>query len=262
MNTFLLVLGRYSTGFLRIILGAAVLSFGLSGVTHAATAEQRCQKKKLTALGKRNLCLNSELSRAAVGGVPEPAKCADRFNKAMANADKAAAKKGTSCRWLELGDGTVRDLNTGLQWEMKTDDGSIHDKNNLYTWSSGSTGKPDGSAFVDFLGALNAGEAPSGGVITGCFAGECDWRLPTIDELAAIVDTSAPGCSSGASCTTIPGDNPTVSSGDIAPLQYWSSTTNFGVPSVARVVGFDTGFPGGSVHKIDTRAVRAVRGGF
>ena len=93
MNTFLLVLGRYSTGFLRIILGAAVLSFGLSGVTHAATAEQRCQKKKLTALGKRNLCLNSELSRAAVGGVPEPAKCADRFNKAMANADKAAADR-------------------------------------------------------------------------------------------------------------------------------------------------------------------------
>ena len=38
---------------------------------------------------------------------------------------------------------------------MKTDDGSIHDKDDTYWWSTGSPWKPDGGAFVDFLGTLN-----------------------------------------------------------------------------------------------------------
>lgn len=41
-----------------------------------------------------------------------------------------------ACRWLENGDGTATDLNTGLQWELKTDDGSIHDKDDTYKWAA------------------------------------------------------------------------------------------------------------------------------
>lgn len=244
----------------RAALCGLILTLALSGVAFAATAEDRCQKKKLTALGKRGLCLDVELSKAIFGKTPDPKKCTSKFSTAVANADKAAEKKGASCRWLELGDGTALDLNTGLQWELKTDDDSIHDKDNAYTWSTGSPWKPDGEVFLDFVATLNAGEAQAGGLITGCFAGACDWRVPTIDELTGIVDTNAPGCGSGASCTTIPGDNPTTGSGSTSSQTYWSSTTNLGVPGVGRVVEFSSGFPGGSKHKSDSAPVRAVRG--
>jgi hypothetical protein len=40
-------------------------------------------------------------------------------------------------RFVDNGDGTVTDTRTGLMWEQKTDDGSIHDKDNVYTWSTG-----------------------------------------------------------------------------------------------------------------------------
>jgi len=33
----------------------------------------------------------------------------------------------------------VRDNVTGLIWENKTDDGTIHDKNNQYTWYDSSS---------------------------------------------------------------------------------------------------------------------------
>ena len=238
-----------------------VLSLPLVNPAFAATAEERCEKKKLLALGKRTLCLDQEISREVLGKTPDFARCAERFDKAIADADKAAAKKGTSCRWLEPGDGTAVDLNTGLQWEMKTDDGSVHDKDNLYTWSSSAAGKPDGEVFADFLGSLNAGQAPAGGVVAGCFADACDWRIPTIRELRGIVDDDVPGCWEGSSCTSIPGDNPVAEPDSTISLTYWTSITNFGVPEVARVVDFFNGFPGGSVHKVDSRPVRAVRGG-
>jgi hypothetical protein len=48
------------------------------------------------------------------------------------------------------GDGTATDYDTGLQWEQKTDDGSVHDKDNTYSWSP-TLGPPDGTAFTAFL---------------------------------------------------------------------------------------------------------------
>ena len=61
----------------------------------------------------------------------------------------------------------VRDKETGLVWEVKTTDGSIHDKERTFSW---------GDANEVFLGELNSS-------ILGGFS---DWRLPTTDELRTI----------------------------------------------------------------------------
>ena len=70
-------------------------------------------------------------------------------------------------RFVDNGDGTVTDRETGLQWEQKVtgSDGpnlaDPHDVDNEYTWSEGGDfTAPDGTAFTDFLVKLNGG--PSG----------------------------------------------------------------------------------------------------
>jgi hypothetical protein len=157
-------------------------------------------------------------------------------------------------RFIDNGDGTLTDKLTSLQWEKKTDDGSVHDTNNTYTWSvTGSA--PDGSAFVDFLGALNgcvenAAYPPSG--LVGGFAGHCDWRLPSVVELQTIVDMAAPGCGSGTACID-PLFGPTIN------YNYWTATTFADYAPAAWFADFDVG----QVEESGKSAawyVRAVRG--
>jgi hypothetical protein len=152
----------------------------------------------------------------------------------------------TWARWTSREDGTVFDRITGLQWERKTDDGSIHDEDALYTWSTGSPWLPDGTAFTSFLEALNT--AP-------CFAGFCDWRLPTIDELQSLNEAPSGGCGDESDpCLEIPGG-----SGEHAG--YWSTTDgvtnapneiNAWWPSLRGTFG---------TEKNGVGFVRAVRGG-
>jgi len=135
---------------------------------------------------------------------------------------------------------TVFDKRYGnLEWEKKTDDGGVHDKDNVYTWSNFGTNNPDGTAFTVFLAALNEG---------ACYAGHCDWRLPTQTELWTIVD-----CSLGAPCVD-PIFGPTQSG------FYWSSSSYALDPSYAWGVGF---LNGNSTYgsKALNYYVRAVRGG-
>ena len=139
-------------------------------------------------------------------------------------------------RYVDNGDGTVTDHQTGLQWEQKTDDDTVHDKDNTYTWSD-SGAPPDGQAFVTLLGTLNAcveapGFPPTD--VQGGFAGHCDWRLPTIVEIQTLVDTTATGCGSGTACID-PIFGPTIN------YNYWSSTTFAENTDFAWYCDFDVG---------------------
>jgi len=159
-------------------------------------------------------------------------------------------QKGLARHYVDNGDGTVTDLNTGLMWEKKSDDGSIHDQNNAYSW-------PD--AFSVFIAGLNSG---------GGFAGHTDWRVPNVKELQSITTSRGcwnppvdavfdanctPGCAVPAcSCTPVTSN----------PLTYWSSTSYANpTPDSAWRVLFWCGAVTSPGPKTGTLGVRAVRGG-
>jgi uncharacterized protein DUF1566 len=152
---------------------------------------------------------------------------------------------------------------TGLVWEQKTDDGSVHDKDNAYRWCAGVfpnctnplNPQPDGTAFTAFLGTLNNGTSNDGVTTTGCFAGHCDWRLPAIEELAGIRDLNAPGCST----FTGPCIDQTVFGPTIA-YAYWSATTLYNGGGDAWLVYFGFGGVSEGPKTLDNY-VRAVRSG-
>jgi hypothetical protein len=66
----------------------------------------------------------------------------------------------------------VRDNVTGLIWEVKTIDGSIHDKYNIYDFWD---------LHYDFVSAINDEN----------FGGYSDWRLPLLKEFSTIVNRDA-----------------------------------------------------------------------
>lgn len=161
--------------------------------------------------------------------------------------------KGVTRSYKPLGNGVIKDQKTGLFWEVKSDDGSIHDADNAYTWSTGDPWQANGTAFTVFLAALNT---------QPCFGGYCDWRLPTITELLTVVDFAKitpavpaefdTGCTAGCTVATC--------SCTRSYSSYWTSSTNQAGPYVAWVVGFGDGI-GELVYKTESHFVRAVRGG-
>jgi len=105
---------------IRIPIWTLALSLTLASAAAAGpTAQQKCEGAKVTALANRAACRAGEQKNAILGKTPNLAKCAAGFAKAIAAADRNVAKRSASCRWLDNANGTVTDLNTGLQWELK-----------------------------------------------------------------------------------------------------------------------------------------------
>lgn len=122
----------------------------------------------------------------------------------------------------------VKNNVTGLIWAVKTDDGSIHDKALEYNWSD---------AKDVFIAGLNDQN----------FGGFSDWRLPTLKELAGIVDYGRYG--------------PAINT-DYFPYTirsyYWSSTTYAYNEGNAWIVSFNSGIDN-DYDKSDSCHARAVR---
>ena len=258
-----------------VTLVAAAMALLWAGTALAApTDAEKCEAYKLKHSGKYALCrMKAESKAVKRGEAPDYTKC---DQKLPGKFTKAESKWGSECPtesdadgiksqvtadsdWLALKlagerfvdnlDGTVTDTQTGLMWEKKTD-GGIHDKDNNYTWSTG-TDDPDGTAFTTFLAGLNDCESSDGSAITGGFAGYCDWRLPDIAELQTILLEPDP-------CGTSPCIDAVF--GPTAASFYWSSTTAW--PSVyAWFVHFDYGGVGSTDKSYHDYYVRAVRGG-
>jgi len=164
--------------------------------------------------------------------------------------DDGDIQAGATLSYTDNGDGTITDNNTCLMWEKKSDDGSIHDKDNAYTWDN---------AFDMHLNGLN-------GLNTTNFAGYNDWRLPNVKELQSIVNYEkfSPSVSMefNNGCPPTP---PTVTCtvtecSCTASSLYWSATTPANDPTDAWLVFFGIGFVR-SDGKIFSNFVRAVRGG-
>ncbi len=155
----------------------------------------------------------------------------------------------------------VRDNHTGLIWEVKTDDGGLHDKNDRYDWynpdsntNGGSPGYQDDDG--DICYGYDANNQASycnthayvERVNTQSLCGASDWRMPTRLELMGIVDN---------------GTSPTIDTQYFPQTQsswFWSSSPGAYSSNGAWSVYFSDGHVdnyGYKFHKFHVRLVRA-----
>lgn len=279
-----------------MLLGLVLSVVGAEAATAAVTPEQKCQAGKTVEAGKYASCLTkargklvTSLDQAKYDAAV--AKCAAKLAKKYTSLEDKAVSAGTMCpteadigdleglsadyaaavdaslggtRYVDNGDGTISDLKTGLMWEKKSNDGGIHDKDNVYSWSAGSgmPYRPDGTAHLAFLATLNGGYG--GGGENVCFAGHCDWRMPTAEELEGILLEPAP-------CATDPCVDPAFDancSGSCSVTEcsctegyYWSASTYGLSPNTALVVVFSNGIVAPGSKYLNPFKVRAVRSG-
>lgn len=206
-----------------VSLASAVLLVG-AAVAQGAFTTESCLAEKRKAWGELRRCQAAEEAKTLEEKATGPGRCQTRFDEELARLDARAAMATVACRYrVNVGSeaGTLTDYDTGLQWEQKTDDGSIHDRDNGYLWWDVVTPGygPNGTLFTVFLGTLNACQSSDGATVTqGGFAGHCDWRVPTIAELRSVVDDTVEGCRAGSPCID-PIFGPTTTG------LYWSSTS-------------------------------------
>ena len=141
----------------------------------------------------------------------------------------------------------VKDNVTGLMWEVKTNDGGLHDKNETYTWYN-----PDNSANGGGAGTENGDNDTDSFVVNTNATGLCganDWRMPAREELRSLADYSVSG----------PAIDTTYFPNTVSKW-YWSSSPFLGSRSYAWFISFNDGHDDTYVKYYDFH-VRLVRSG-
>jgi hypothetical protein len=241
----------------RLVFAVLVALLLATSAADAALTTGACLAQKRVAWGTLRKCQATEEAKQLKGKPADLAQCLTKLQTALAKITAKATKAKIPCRYLDNGDLTITDYDNGLQWEKLTDDGSLLDKDILFTWGNLSgcafTGCPNGTAFIDLLGhfnnCVNTDGAPVGG-----FAGHCDWRLPTVEELQTIVDMSVPGCATASPCI-----DPIF--GSTVANFYSSATTDATDPDYVWGVTFYNGNVNDFGLKVNGHYVRAVRTG-
>lgn len=167
---------------------------------------------------------------------------------------------GLARSYKDLGSGMIQDNVTGLVWEQKTNFDAVanyadpHDADNQYTWcdpdpntNGGDQGACGDHDTKDFIDQLN----------NDYFGGYNDWRMPTIKELASLVDWGR----------WRPAIDPVFAATTNVGYQYFSSTTTAGWAGAAYNISFAYGGIDGNNTTGTTKTIdryyyaRAVRGG-
>ena len=160
------------------------------------------------------------------------------------DADIIVGRLSDGRRFVDNGDGTVTDNQTGLMWEKKEDldfvPGNLHDADNVYTWTD---------AMSEWISEVN--DRTNDPNAQAGLGGHSDWRVPTIVELQTILLAPSP-------CGTNPCIDPIFGPTTSAPA--WSSTTTSSDPNNHWEVNFIDGVVNFSLTGL-IFSVRAVRGG-
>ena len=165
----------------------------------------------------------------------------------------------------------VKDNVTGLIWEVKTDDGGLHDKYHTYTWYN-STGLNDGgdhgvgdTGVGTTTGFENSATVYAGSdhctnnrrcdtekfvadVNAAALCGFNDWRVPVIDELNNIVARNRV--------------NPAIDTSyfpHATSSSYWSASPYATISDYAWAIYFNDGFDYTDGKSYSTNTVRLVR---
>jgi hypothetical protein len=265
--------------------GATCALLGFSGGTLECDGSCRfltaaCTEERITATGQVTCWKGGSNGPTFMQAAPGP--CGG-------TGQDGELQRGVALAYQDNGDGTITDLSTGLMWEKKSSDGSLHDKYNYYPWAGTCSGdnqnfggagtlcQSDADCAAGPGGACQSGDGqvafPNGMNIWQWivqlnamnFAGHNDWRVPNQRELLSLVSYEYTNPSAepafNDNCGMNSSGNPgcTVATCNCtAPGKYWSSTTAVSYPLDAWFVEFLNGFVDGGV-KLSFGYLRAVR---
>jgi hypothetical protein len=188
---------------------------------------------------------------------------------ALQTADPSCADPTNSDRYIDCGNGTVTDNDTGLVW--------LQNANCIGSAGDGTgdpPGKVDWYTAMEFVAGLSDHESDDCGLEDGSSPGE--WRLASKAEWQAMVvgalgEGGVPDCT--ASGPTITNDAGTdcwaddcVTAGacsftGVVPGGYWASTTTASNTALARFITLASGFPFFASKVDGSLYVWPVRGG-